>query len=419
MTRLPRDMRLVLAGQALRAFAYGLGAVVLGGVLARMPIGGLSTGLVLAATVAGTAIASLIVGRHADRFGRRRAYAVLYLLLAGSGVVFAYADTAWPLILAGLLGALSAEVIESGPFTSLEQAMLSADLAGRRRVHGFGLYNAVAAFAGSLGALAAALPAQLSNVWADAPADQRWFLLFVPVGLLGALFAVRLSPTVEVDTGPDMPRSGLTRSRPAVTRLSALFAMDSFAGGITVSAFIAYWLTAHFDASAATVAVTFATLGLLQTASFLLAPLLADRFGLLNTMVFTHLPSNVLLAAILFAPTLPVAVALLLARTLLSQMDVPTRQAYVMTLVGPEERTAAAAYTGTARYLSRPLGPPVAAAAQIVAPGLPFLLSGLIKTTYDLTIWLWFRHVPLPDTDTDSMAAPAPVPRPQPAKEMR
>jgi MFS family permease len=402
MRGLPHDVRLVLAGQAVRAFAYGLGAILLGRSLALLRLGDLRTGLVLAATVAGTAFASVMVARHGDRFGRRRSYAMLYLLLAATGVVFAYADAAWPLMLAGLAGALSTEVIESGPFTSLEQAMLANDLAGHRRVHGFGLYNAVAALAGSLGALAAALPAQARDVWAGAPADQRWFLLFVPVGIAGVFVASRLSNGVEAAIGAHVPASGLTRSRSTVTRLSALFALDSFAGGIAVSAFIAYWLTAHFDASATTVAVTFAALGLLQTASFLVAPVLADRIGLLNTMVFTHLPSNVLLAAVALAPTLPVAIALLVARTTLSQMDVPTRQAYVMALVDPAERTAAAAYSGTARYLGRPLGPPVAAAAQSIAVGLPFLLSGVIKAGYDFTLWAWFRWVPLPESDARS-----------------
>jgi MFS family permease len=415
MKGLPRDVRLILAGQALRAFAYGLGAVLLGRSLAQLRLGDVSTGLVLAATVAGTAFASLLVARHADRVGRRRSYALLYLILAGTGVVFAFANVTWPLVLAGLAGALSTEVIESGPFTSLEQAMLATDLTGRRRVHGFGLYNAVAALAGSLGALAAALPALARQLWADAPADQRWFLLFIPVGLAGTVLAGRLGATVEAETKPVGSPTGLTRSRRTVTRLSGLFAIDSFAGGIAVSAFVAYWLTAHFDASATTVAVTFAALGLLQTGSFLLAPLLADRIGLLNTMVFTHLPSNALLAAVAVAPTLPVAIALLVARTTLSQMDVPTRQAYVMALVAPEERTAAAAYTGTARYLSRPLGPPVAAAAQSVAVGLPFLLSGVIKAGYDITLWLWFRRVSLPASDLP--IAPASVSRPQPAKE--
>ena len=408
MTRLPGDVRIVLAAQALRAFAYGLGAVLLGRTLADLRLGAAATGLVLAATVAGTAVASVLVARFGDRVGRRRAYRLLYLILAATGVVFAFAGTAWPLALAGLGGALSTEVIESGPFTSLEQAMLATGLADRRRVHGFGLYNAVAAGAGSLGALAAALPGRARQLWPAAPGDQRWFLLFVPAALAGAVLVGRLTGRVETPRLTDAAPAGLGRSRPTVARLSSLFALDSFAGGITVSAFIAYWLSTRFDATAAVVGLTFAVLGLLQTASFLAAPRLADRFGLLPTMVFTHLPSDLLLAAVAFAPNLPTAIGLLLARTTLSQMDVPTRQAYVMALVDPAERTAAAAYTGTARYLTRPLGPPVAAAAAGLAPGLPFLLSGAIKAGYDLTLWTWFRRVPLPPSQPATVAKEMP-----------
>jgi MFS family permease len=407
---LPPDVRLVVGAQALRAFAYGLGAVLFGRTLAALHLAGWRTGLVLAATVAGTAIASVLVGRHGDRFGRRRSYRLLYLVLALTGAVFAFADNAWPLVVAGLCGALSTEVIESGPFTSLEQA---ADLVGRRRVHGFGLYNAVAALAGSAGALCAALPSLVRDVWPGAPADQRWFLLFVPVSLVGVVLAGRLSDRVEPARdgggGAAVPGGGLRRSRRQVRRLSVLFAVDSFAGGMTVSAFVAYYLTVRFDAPAVVVAVTFALLGLVQTASFLVAPLLADRFGLLATMVFTHLPSNVLIAAVAFAPNLPVAIALLVARTSLSQMDVPTRQGYVMALVDPSERTAAAAYTGTARYVTRSFGPPVATAAQTIAMGLPFLLSGVIKIGYDLTVWAWFRRVPLLDGDDRPATAGEPL----------
>jgi MFS family permease len=404
--RLPRDVRLVLAAQALRAFTYGLGAVLLGRTLVQLRLGATGAGLVLAASVAGTALASVLVARRADRFGRRRSYALLYLVLAATGVVFAVAASAWPLALVGLFGALSTEVIESGPFTSLEQAMLSTELAGSDRVHGFGTYNAVAAVSGSLGALAAALPSLLRDVWSGAPVDQRWFLVFVPVALGGAALASRLSPRVEPAELERLSRTGLGPSRPKVRRLSALFAVDSFAGGITITAFVAYWLTARYDATATQVAVTFAVLGLLQTGSFLVAPRLADRFGLLPTMVFTHLPSDLFLISVAFAPTLPVAVALLMARSALSQMDVPTRQAYVMAMVDPAERTAAAAYTNTARYLTRPFGPPVAAAASSVALGLPFVLSGSIKAGYDLTLWAWFRRVPV---DASGQTAGVPV----------
>jgi MFS family permease len=386
----------LFAAQALRAFAYGFAAVLLGTSLDARDVPAWQVGVVLGATVAGTAIMSVLVARHADRVGRRRWYAGLYVLLAIVGVVFAFAGSVWLLALAALTGVLSTEVIESGPFTSLEQPMLARDLQGPAQVHGFGAYNAIAAAAGSLGALAAAVPDLVG------PAESsRWFLVLVPVAAVGWWLARRLSSAVESTTAA-RPAGRLVRSRSTVSRLASLFALDSFAGGFTVSAFVAYWLRARFDASPAMIAATFFAIGVLQTVSFLAAPRLADRFGLLRTMVFTHLPSNLLLAAVAFAPNLGTAIVLLLARTALSQMDVPTRQTYVMALVDPEERTPAAAYTNTARYVSRPAGPPLAALAQTIALGLPFVISGGLKSCYDLTLWRWFRHVPLPDPVEES-----------------
>jgi MFS family permease len=386
------DTAKLLAAQGVRAFAYGFGAVLLGTSLEDRHLPGWQVGLVLGAVVAGTAVMSVAVARYADHLGRRRFYGGLYVLLGVVGVVFATGQSVWLLAAAALTGVLSTEVIESGPFTSLEQPMLATDLRGRAEVHGFGVYNAIAAAAGSLGALAAAIPGVLGG--AD---ETRWFLLFVPVGLVGWLVSRSLNERVEL-VGAGSVGGGLERSRPVVLRLASLFALDSFGGGFTVSAFVAYWLRARFDASPAAIGVTFFAIGVLQTVSFLVAPRLADRFGLLRTMVFTHLPSNLLLASIAFAPSLGAAIMLLLARTVLSQMDVPTRQAYVMVLVDPGERTPAAAYTNTARYLTRPLGPPLAAVAQQIAIGLPFLIAGGIKTVYDLTLWQWFRRVPLPDS---------------------
>jgi MFS family permease len=392
VTRYRADTRRLLAAQGLRAFAYGFAAVLLGTSLEDRGMPAWQVGVVLGATVAGTALMSVLVARHADRVGRRRWYAWLYLLLGVVGVVFAFAGWVWVLALAALTGVLSTEVIESGPFTSLEQPMLAEDLRDRPQVHGFGVYNAIAAVAGSLGALAAAVPDLL-----DSAEPARGFLVLVPVAVIGWVLARRLSAAVE-PAAPSTVRAGrLVRSRATVARLASLFALDSFAGGFTISAFVAYWLRARFDASPATIAVTFFAIGLLQTVSFLAAPRLADRFGLLRTMVFTHLPSNLLLVAVAFAPNLAWAIVLLLARTALSQMDVPTRQAYVMALVDPDERTPAAAYTNTARYVSRPAGPPLAALAQTVALGLPFVISGTLKSVYDVTLWRWFRHVPLPD----------------------
>jgi len=389
------DSAKLMTAQAVRAFAYGFGAVLLGTSLEVRQLPRWQVGLVLGATVAGTAVMSVLVARYADRVGRSRFYAWLYVLLAGVGVVFATGGPVWLLAAVALTGVLSTEVIESGPFTSLEQPMLASDLRGTAQVHGFGRYNAVAAIAGSVGALAAATPGVL-----NADGQQHWFLLFVPVAAVGWLLARSLSERVEAERSASAG-SRLERSRPAVVRLSWLFALDSFGGGFTVSAFVAYRLSARFDASPAVIGVTFFAVGVLQTASFLIAPRLTNRFGLLRTMVFTHLPSNLLLAAVAFAPNLGTAMALLLARTVLSQMDVAPRQAYVMALVDTDERTPAAAYTNTARYLTRPLGPPLAAMTQQIAIGLPFVIAGAIKSVYDVWLWRWFRHVPLPDTNVE------------------
>jgi MFS family permease len=383
----PEVVRL-LAAQGLRAAGYGFTAVILGGVLSARSYPPVAVGLLLAAMVAGTTWLSVLVGMFADRWGRRRSYAGLYLLLAASGLVFALVDWYPALLAVALAGMLSTDVIDNGPATTIEQAIL----AGHRRpdTRRFGAYNAVAALAGSLGALAAGLPGLTP--------DAALFLLLVPIGLAGALIAVGLPVAVEIASDTDgAARPGLSRSRTTVSRLAALFAVDAFAGGFIVQSFIAYWLTARFDLPLTSLGPLFFTLGLAQTISFLLAPRLAQRFGLLPVMVFTHLPSNLLLAAVAFAPTYPVAAVLLLARGLLSQMDVPTRQAYVMALVDVRERTAAAAVTNAARYTVRPLGPLLAGLAAGVAPVAPFLVAGALKSGYDLTLWAWFRRVPLAD----------------------
>lgn len=404
---LSSDARRVLGAQALRAFAYGLGSVLLGTTLDARGLTTVEAGAVLGAVVGGTVVASLAVGWWGDRWGRRRSYVTLYLALAGTGAVFAFASSPWVLGAVALAGALSTEVVESGPFTALEQSMLAGDLPGHELVRGFSLYNAIAAAAGAAGALAALCPEALRDLWDGAPDDQRWFLAFVPVAVGGALVARTLTPAVEPAAAAG-GRARLGRSRPVVARLAALFATDSFGGGFVVQAFIAFWAQRRFGASTGEVGVLFAAIGTIQTMSFLAAGRLARRFGLLPTMVFTHLPSNLLLITVAFAPTFATAAALLLARTALSQMDVPTRQAYVMTLVDPAERTAAASVTGTVRYVTRPLGPPLAGAlASSVALGAPFVVGGAIKVAYDVVLWRWFARIPLPeDTTREVLALP-------------
>lgn len=277
--------------------------------------------------------------------------------------------------------------------------MLPSGLTGSARTRIFGTYNTVGVLAGSSGALLAGGPALARRVWPGVPADQRFFLIFLVVGLAGAWLATTLSERVDIKVVP--AGRPLQRSRPAVLRLAALFSVDAFAGGFVVQSFIAYWFRVRFGVPLELLGLVFFVVGLLQAVSFAVATRLADRIGLLNTMVFTHLPSNLLLAAVPLAPSLPLALTLLFARFALSQMDVPTRQAYVIAMVDPEERTAATAFTGTARYVVRPLAPVLAGLAQQVSMGLPFVLAGGIKAAYDLALWASFRGRGIVATEID------------------
>jgi predicted MFS family arabinose efflux permease len=384
-TGLSADARRIVWAQAARATAYGLGSVLIGVTLADRGLTGAEVGLVLFALLAGTALASVAVGRYADRIGRRRSYRILFVAMAIAGTVFALTGWLPALIIAALSGTVSTDVVESGPFTSLEQAMLPQAGKDPDTTRLFGTYNTVATLAGSLGALLALV--------ASSP---RGLLVYPLAAVVGLVATWRLSHALEAVQEPGSEsRPPLHRSRGVVLRLSGWFALDSFAGGFVPQTFIAYLFARRYDASPETLAVVFFAIGILQAASFQLSVWLAARIGLLRTMVFTHLPSNLLLVAVAFAPNLTVAVALLLARFLLSQADVPARQAYVVALVDPSERTAAAAYTNTARYVTRPLAPLLAGAVLRAGLGVPFLLAGALKSVYDLGFYLTFRDISL------------------------
>ncbi len=392
-----RDLRLILAVQALRAFLYGFSSVVLGTVLAASGLSDAQVGLVFTAMLAGMAVSSLSVGLLGERVGRRRAYAGLLLVMGLAGTAYALTDSFPILIAAALTGTLSTDPNESGPITSLEQAMMgSAPPVARARV--FGRYNAVAYLAGAVGALAGGGPSLFRHLLPSLPPDQRWLLVFPAVAVACAALVRRLSPDMEAERRAPSAIP-LQRSRRTVTKLAALFGLDSFAGGFVVSTFVVFWFIRKFGATAELMGAVMFAGGLIQAGSSVLSGRLATRIGLLNTMVFTHLPSNVLLALIPFMPSLGLAIAMLLLRFSLSQMDVPARQAYVVAMVDPQERTAAAAFTNTARYVTRPFGAAGAGVLmQAIAIGAPFVVAGALKAVYDLALYATFREVPLPES---------------------
>ena len=389
-----RDQRCIIGVQAARAVAYGLGSVLIGETLARRGFSAAAVGGVLAALLAGTALMSVLLARYGDRIGRRRSYRILLVAMGLAGTVFALTDWLPALVAAALTGTVSTDVVESGPFTSLEQAMLPHAESDTTRI--FGTYNTVATLAGSGGALLAIVGS-----------SPRWLLAYPIAAGVGLAISAQLSPAVEQGVELSAPRRPpLHRSKRIVIRLAGFFALDSFGGGFVPQTFIAYLFTRKYGASPHALGVLFFSIGILQALSFQAAVRLAERFGLLRTMVFSHLPSNLLLAAIAFAPNLSTAIALLLARSALSQMDVPTRQAYVIVVVDPSERTAAAAYTNTARYITRPVGPLLAGAALRAGLGAPFLIAGAIKSVYDIWFYLTFRRVDVGSQSPARIIAP-------------
>jgi MFS family permease len=393
------DGRLILSARAVRTFAYGFQSVLLGVYMKQAGFAPWQVGAVLTATLLGSAALTALFAATADHVGRRRLLQLSALFMSASGAAFAFTTWYPLLVLAALTGTVGATSGEVGPFLSLEQAMLPQTVDDARRTRLFSLYNMAGAVAGSLGALAASTPALLQR-WAGMDPIASFRTMFVAyagfAGIALWLFT-RLSQRVEAPA-QTAARPGLQRSRGVVFRLSGLFALDSLGGGLVVQSLIAYYLNLRWDAGPEILGPLFLGVGLLQAASFLAAARVAERVGLINTMVFTHLPSNFLLMAIPLAPSLPWAVALVLARHALSQMDVPTRQSYVVAVVDPQERVAAAGVTNIARNVAQATTPVVAGIAmQVVSLGVPFFLAGGLKSAYDLLLLAMFRNIRPPE----------------------
>jgi MFS family permease len=392
------DGRLILSARAVRTFAYGFQSVLLGVYLDANGFAPWQIGAVLTATLLGSAVLTAIFATTADRYGRRRMLRLSALFMAASGGAFAI-TTSYPLLfLASLTGTVGATSGEVGPFLSLEQAILPQTTAPDRRTRLFSLYNTLGALTGAAGALAAGTPALLQR-WAGLAVSDAYRVMFVVYAVLAGitlwLFS-RLSDRVEAVDGS--ARGRLNRSRGVVMRLAGLFSLDSLAGGFVVQSLIAFYFHLRWGVGPEVLGPVFMGVGLLQAVSFTVAARVSERIGLINTMVFTHLPSNVLLMAIPLAPTLPWAIALLLARHALSQMDVPVRQSYVVAVVDPDERMAAAGVTNIARNLAQSVTPVIAGAVmQVAGLGVPFLLGGGLKIVYDLLLLGMFRTVRPPE----------------------
>jgi predicted MFS family arabinose efflux permease len=395
-----KDLRTIYGVQALRALLYGFGSVLIGSALNRAGYSTFRASVVFTSMLAGFALTSILVGTRGDRLGRRRVYGGLFVVMGLAGTVFALTRSLPVLIVAALTGTISVEANESGPITSLEQAMIPQAAGGpSERTRAFARYNGIAYLAGSAGALAAGGPDFFRRFFPAVPASQRFLLAYPAVAAACILLSMRLSPAVE--TGEELTRERrfpLVESKGKVAGLASLFALDSFGGGFVVSSFIVFWFQRKFGASTETMGLVFFFVGLLQSGSSIVAGRVAERIGLLNTMVFTHLPSNVLLILVPFMPNLSLAVAMLLARFAISQMDVPARQAYVVGVVGQAERTAAASYTNTARYVVRPGGSLLGGyVTDAVGLSSPFVIGGALKIVYDLILLGTFRRVGVRD----------------------
>jgi MFS family permease len=398
------DARLLFATRIARMFGYGLLSVVLVLYLVALGIGGLMVGVILTLTLLGDAAISLWLTTHADRLGRRRILIAGAGLMLFAGIVFAIAHDPWILLLAATIGVISPSGNEVGPFLAVEQASLSQTLPDRERTRVFGWYTLVGSLATAAGALAAGFIAQaLQGSGTGELASYRAIVIgYAVIGVgLAALFW-RLSSAIEVPAPEETSvatRLGLHRSRGIVLRLAALFSLDAFAGGFVMQSLIAYWFHLRFGADPVALGSIFFGANVLAGFSALAAARIAARIGLINTMVFTHLPSNVLLILVPLMPTLPLAVAVLLARFAISQMDVPTRQSYTIAVVDPDERSAAAGVTGIARSLGAAISPSLATPLMQSVPfaGLPFIIGGGLKIAYDLLVLRAFSAIHPPE----------------------
>ena len=377
------DRPLLLASRGLRAFGFGFAAVLIGVHLERRGLPAGLIGLTLGVGLAAASLSGLLSASLAARLSRRRVLALSGALMALTGLDLAFATQPALLVISGLTGMLGAASVDLGPFASVEQAVLAETVSPEGRNTAFARYSLTGGLFNAGGGLAATL--------ATSPDRTRlFFLIYAGLGVATAALPLFMSRNVEGTAAP----VAFGSFRP-LAGLAALFALDALGGGFVANAVIAYWLHVRFHADAASLGPIFAAVAVLQAASYEVSGRLANRFGLVNTMVYTHLPSNLLLLMVPFSPSLPWAVGILLARFAISQMDVPARQAYIVSIVPPAERAGAVAMTGAVRGVSQSIGPVLSGLAiGASAFGIPFFIGGGLKILYDGGLYIGFRRRP-------------------------
>jgi MFS family permease len=389
-----RDARLLVTTRVIRGFADGVIAVVLASYLTSLSFSPLEVGALVTGTMLGSAALTLAVGWWGGRFSRRRVLLAACVLMFVTGLGFAGVTTFWPLFVVAVVGTLNPSSGDVSVFLPVEQAVLSQSAAAPERTALFAWYNLAGSLSGAVGALASAIPAWLAQRrQLDLHSAERWvFVVYAATAVIAAVFYKDLSAAAEPPAGTGS--SGLRRSRAIVLKLSALFSLDSMGGGLVVQSLLVLWLYKRFGLSVATAGQIFFVAGICAAFSQLVSARLAARIGLVETMVYTHLPANLLLIAAGVVPNATLAVACLLLRMCLSNMDVPARQSYVMAVVAPEERAAAASVTNVPRSLAAALTPVLAGwMLERSTFGWPLVCAGASKAIYDLVLLVQFRTV--------------------------
>jgi MFS family permease len=403
------DARLLFLTRFTRLFAYGALSVVLIFYLSGIGLSESRIGILLTLTLLGDTIVSLLLTTRADRVGRRRMLIVGSFLMGGAGLAFACTSNFVFLLIAGTIGVISPSGNEVGPFLSIEQAALAHVVSASNRTTTFAWYTLAGSFATAIGSLCGGLLPSLVDSIGTAPLKgyRAVVIAYAAVGMVLALVFPRLSPATEVGASEDHSSGiaakktllGIGHSREIVFKLAGLFALDSFGGGFVIQSFAAYWFYLRFGVKPDALGAIFFGANIFAGVSALLASRLASRFGLVRTMVFTHLPSNILLILLPLMPTLPLAIGVLLLRFSISQMDVPTRQSYTMAVVHPEERSAAAGITGVARTIGASI-PPMFVGLMFARPrmiNVPFFIAGTLKIAYDLLLYRQFVAIQPPE----------------------